>query len=85
MGDEERGQKQARMLSQKCVRRIAKVKLFDDRNNRTSTAKAKKLVDNIERIKTVLETRRARWFEKIGNMDETRTSRKLIGAWCKTP
>ena len=57
------------------------ITIYDVQEHEITNEQVRKELNNCYTIEQAMELRRARWLEKITNMDETRGPRKMLVAW----
>jgi hypothetical protein len=63
------------------LRSMRNISMLEVKEQRIKNDDIRQQMENCYSIAQIMELRRARWLEKIANMDETRNPRKLLQAW----
>ncbi len=58
--------------------------MWDVAEKRIKNEQVRRMVANSPTMDTLMETRRCRWLSKLSAMNESRSPRRILGAWCKT-
>jgi hypothetical protein len=51
----------------------------------TNKETSRRTAGNSPTMESMMEMRRCRWLSKLSAMEKSRSSRKILGAWCPTP
>jgi hypothetical protein len=58
--------------------------MWDVAEKRITNEHVRGMVANSPTMDTLMETRRCRWLSKLSAMEESRSPRRMLGAWCTT-
>ena len=67
-----------------CLRRMCGLTMWDVAEKRITNEQVRRFVDS-PTMDSLMETRRCRWLCKLSLMKESRSPRRMLGAWCTTP
>jgi hypothetical protein len=67
-----------------CLRRICNITMWDVKEKKITCTQLRKMAANSPSMESLMESRRLNWLSKVCNMDESRSPRRLLGAWCRT-
>jgi hypothetical protein len=68
-----------------CLRRMCGLTMWDVAEKRITNEHVRRTVANSPTMDSMMEMRRCRWLCKLGAMKESRSPRRILGAWCSTP
>jgi hypothetical protein len=68
----------------RCLRKMCGLTMWDVAEKRITNEYVSRIVANSPTIDTLMETRRCRWLSKLSVMKESRSARRMLGAWCTT-
>jgi hypothetical protein len=68
-----------------CLRKMCGLTMWDVAEKRIKNEHVRGMVANSPTMDTLMETRRCRWLSKLSAMKESRSPRRILGAWCTTP
>jgi hypothetical protein len=65
-----------------CLRKMCGLTMWDVAEKRITNEHVRGMVANSPTMDTLMETRRCRWLSKLSAMEESRSPRRMLGAWC---
>lgn len=68
-----------------CLRRMCGLTMWDVAEHRITNEHVRRMVANSPALDSLMETRRCRWLSKLSVMKDSRSPRRILGAWCTTP
>jgi hypothetical protein len=69
-----------------CLRRMCGCTMWDLAEKRITNEHVRRTVANSPTMDSMMEMRRCRWLSKLSAiMKESRSPRRMLGAWCPTP
>jgi hypothetical protein len=68
-----------------CLRRMCGWTMWDEAMKRITNEHVRRTVANSSKMDSMMEMRRCRWLSKLSVMKESRSPRRMLGAWCPTP
>jgi hypothetical protein len=67
-----------------CLRRICGWTMWDVAERRITNEETRRTAGNSPTMESMMEMRRCRWLSKLSAMEESRSPRRMLGAWCST-
>ncbi len=67
-----------------CLRRICGWTMWDIAERRITNEQVRRTAGNSPTMESMMEMRRCRWLSKLSAMEESRSPRRILGAWCDT-
>jgi hypothetical protein len=68
-----------------CLRRMCNWTMWDIKEKRITNERVRRVVANSPTMESMMEMRRCRWLSKLSAMEESRSPRRMLSAWCTTP
>jgi hypothetical protein len=68
-----------------CLRRICGWTMWDIAERRLTNEDTRRTAGNSPTMESMMEMRRCRWLSKLSAMEESRSPRRMLCAWCPTP
>jgi hypothetical protein len=68
-----------------CLRKMCGWTMWDIKEKRITNEETRRTAGNSPTMESMMEMRRCRWLSKLSAMKESRSPRKILGAWCTTP
>jgi hypothetical protein len=68
-----------------CVRRMCGWTIWDVAEKRIMNEQVRRSVANSPTMDSMMKMRKCRWLSKLSVMKESRSPRRMLGAWCPTP
>jgi hypothetical protein len=68
-----------------CLRRMCNWTMCDIKKKRITNEKVRRTAADSPTMESMMEVRRCRWLSKLSVMEESRSPRRMLGAWCPTP
>jgi hypothetical protein len=65
-----------------CLRKICGWTMWDIKEKRITNEETRRTAGNSPTMESMMEMRRCRWLSKLSAMEESRSPRKILGAWC---
>jgi hypothetical protein len=62
----------------------SRLTIWDVAERRITNEQARRMVANAPTMDSSMETGRCRWVSKLSVMKESRSARRMLGAWCTT-
>jgi hypothetical protein len=59
--------------------------MWDIAERRITNEETRRKAGNSPTMESMMEMRRCRWLSKLSAMEESRSPRRMLGAWCSTP
>jgi hypothetical protein len=59
--------------------------MWDIKEKRITNERVRRVVANSPTMESMTEMRRCRWLSKLIAMEESRSPRRMLSAWCTTP
>jgi hypothetical protein len=59
--------------------------MWDIKEKRITNEKTRRPAGNSPTMESMMEMRRCWWLSKLSAMEESRSPRRMLGAWCPTP
>jgi hypothetical protein len=68
-----------------CLRRMCRLTMWDVAEHRITNETVRMTAGNSpSTMESMMEVRRCRWLSKLSAMEESRSPRRMLGAWCSS-
>jgi hypothetical protein len=67
-----------------CFRRICGWRMWSIEERRIKNVETRRTVGNSPAMESMMEMRSCRWLSKLSATEESRSPRRMLGAWCST-